>query len=100
MDGPRVRKNARVCGKMPSGPPAPRDLARNMRLIEVDRRTRVHGERAGNGCDPFKPDDVAAGRAYIKAYVEFIHFVEFVYDSTMNAPHGHFEERDVPAKQH
>jgi hypothetical protein len=48
----------------------------------------------------FEPDDVAAGRAYVKAYVEFIHFVEFVYDRTMNAPHGHFEERDVPAKQH
>ena len=48
----------------------------------------------------FEPDGVAAGRAYVKAYVEFIHFVEFVYDSTMNAPHGHFEERDVPAKQH
>jgi len=48
----------------------------------------------------FEPDDVAAGRAYVKAYVEFIHFVEFVYDSTMTTPHGHFEERDVPAKQH
>jgi hypothetical protein len=48
----------------------------------------------------FEPDDVAAGRAYVKAYVEFIHFVEFVFDSTMNAPHGHVEEREVPAKQH
>ena len=48
----------------------------------------------------FESDDVAAGRAFVKAYVEFIHFVEFVYDSTMNPPHGHFEERDVPARQH
>jgi hypothetical protein len=72
----------------------------NMRLIEVDRRTRVHGERAGNGCDPFKPDDVAAGRAYIKAYVEFIHFVERLYDSTMKAPQGHFEEGEAPSKHH
>lgn len=40
----------------------------------------------------FAPDDVAAGRAYVKAYVEFIHFVEFLYDSTMKDPHGHFEE--------
>ena len=46
----------------------------------------------------FEPDDVAAGRAYVKAYVEFIHFVEFVYGGTMNVPHGHFEERVVPAK--
>ena len=46
------------------------------------------------------PDDVAAGRAYVKAYVEFIHFVELLYDSTMNPPHGHFEERDTPATRH
>ena len=48
----------------------------------------------------FEPDDVAAGRAHVKAYVEFIHVVERLYDSTMNAPHGHFEEREVPSKQH
>jgi Family of unknown function (DUF6448) len=40
----------------------------------------------------FNPDDLMAGRAHIKAYVEFIHFVERMYDSAMNAPHGHFEE--------
>jgi hypothetical protein len=40
----------------------------------------------------FAPDDVAAGRAYVKAYVEFIHFVELLYDSTMKDPLGHFEE--------
>jgi uncharacterized protein DUF6448 len=48
----------------------------------------------------FEPDDVAAGREYIKAYVEFIHFVERLYDSTMKTPHGHFEESEAPAKQH
>ena len=41
---------------------------------------------------------MSPGRAYIKAYVEFIHFVELLYDSTMNAPHGHFEQREEPAK--
>ena len=48
----------------------------------------------------FEPDDVAAGRAHVKAYVEFIHFVERLYDSTMNTPHGHFEESEALAKQH
>ena len=48
----------------------------------------------------FAPDDVAAGRAYVKAYVEFIHFVERLYDSTMKTPHGHFEESEALAKQH
>ena len=47
----------------------------------------------------FKSDDIAAGRAYIRAYVEFIHFVERLYDSTMNAPNGHFDEREVASKQ-
>jgi hypothetical protein len=46
----------------------------------------------------FEPDDVAAGREYIKAYVEFIHFVERLYDSTMKTPHGHFVESEALAK--
>jgi hypothetical protein len=44
----------------------------------------------------FEPDDVGAGRAHVKAYVEFIHFVERLYDSTMKTPHGHFEESEAP----
>ena len=48
----------------------------------------------------FKSDDLAGGRAYVKAYVEFIHFVERVYDSTIKAPHGHFEESDAHARAH
>lgn len=46
----------------------------------------------------FDPYDVAAGRAHVKAYVEFIHFVERLYESTATAPHGHFAERETPAK--
>jgi hypothetical protein len=46
----------------------------------------------------FEPDDVAAGRAYVKAYVELIHFVERLYTSTMKTPHGHVEEGEPPAK--
>jgi hypothetical protein len=48
----------------------------------------------------FEPDDLAAGRAHVKAYVEFIHFVELVYDSTMKTPHGHVEGSATPSKQH
>ena len=47
----------------------------------------------------FESDDIAAGRAYIKAYVEFIHFVERLYDTAMKAPHGHFETSE-PSKHH
>jgi len=46
----------------------------------------------------FKVDDLAAGRAYIKAYVGFIHLVERLYDSTMQPSHGHFDEREGPSK--
>ena len=48
----------------------------------------------------FEPDDVAAGRASVKAYVEFIHFVERLYDSAMQPPHGHFDESERPSKNH
>jgi len=46
----------------------------------------------------FSPDDVTTGRAHVKAYVEFIHFVERLYDDMMNTPHGHFEGSQPPSK--
>ena len=48
----------------------------------------------------FRTDDLVAGRAYIKAYVEFIHFVERLYDSTMQSSDGHFDDSDVRSKNH
>jgi hypothetical protein len=48
----------------------------------------------------FRADDIAAGRAYIKAYVEFMHFVERLYDATLKPSHGHYEESEVPSKHH
>jgi hypothetical protein len=40
----------------------------------------------------FRPDDVDAGREYVKAYVEFIHYVERIHQASANPVHGHFEE--------
>ena len=40
----------------------------------------------------FPAGDVAAGRAYVKAYVEFIHYVERVYEAATAVAHGHFDE--------
>jgi hypothetical protein len=48
----------------------------------------------------FKSDDVSAGRAYVKAYVEFIHVAELLYDSLMKAPHGHFDESGRSSNDH
>jgi hypothetical protein len=61
----------------------------------VQERLREHFA-AAMATKAFKSDDLVAGRAHVKAYVEFIHFVERLYDSAMNAPHGHFEEGKVP----
>jgi hypothetical protein len=74
------------------------DPVRHLLTVAVQERL---GQQFGEvmATKTFKPDDVAAGRAHIKAYVEFIHFVERLYDSAMKAPNGHFEESDAPSKQ-
>jgi hypothetical protein len=45
----------------------------------------------------FKAGDVAAGRAYVKAYVEFIHYVERLYEASTTGAHGHFDETEPAA---
>lgn len=40
----------------------------------------------------FKPGDVPAGREFVRAYVEFIHYVERLYEASRSAAHGHFGE--------
>ena len=44
------------------------------------------------GAKEFQAGDVAAGRAYVKAYVEFIHYVERLYEASTTATQGHFDE--------
>ena len=46
----------------------------------------------------FQAADVAAGRLYVKSYVEFIHFVERVYEASATATHGHFDETNAAAR--
>ena len=36
--------------------------------------------------------DVAAGRAHVKAYVAFMHYVERVYEASIAVAHGHVDE--------
>jgi Family of unknown function (DUF6448) len=45
----------------------------------------------------FRAGDVAAGRASVKAYVEFIHYVERVYEASTATAHGHFDETEPAA---
>ena len=42
----------------------------------------------------YDPNDVAAGREYVKAYVEYVHFVERLHEATTKPAPGHFEEAE------
>lgn len=48
----------------------------------------------------FMPSSVARGRAYVSAYVQFIHFVERLYEASVTGAHGHFEEVPPAAAAH
>jgi hypothetical protein len=40
----------------------------------------------------YDPNDVAAGRRYVQAYVEYIHYVERVHQAATSAANGHYVE--------
>jgi hypothetical protein len=40
----------------------------------------------------FGKDDVSAGREYVKGYVEFVHYVERIYEAAKNPAEGHYPE--------
>lgn len=42
----------------------------------------------------YKPDDVAAGREYVEAYVQYVHYVERLYEAATKTAHGHYAEAD------
>jgi hypothetical protein len=48
----------------------------------------------------FDTRDVAAGRAYVNAYVEFVHVVERLYEAAATVPSGHFDEGEAPRTRH
>lgn len=48
----------------------------------------------------FNGADVAAGRAYVKAYVEFIHLVERLHEAAATDAHGHFSDTGESAPGH
>ena len=40
----------------------------------------------------FSKDDLHAGRAFVNAYVEYVHFVETLYETATRPIHGHYDE--------
>ena len=91
--------------------PARRDLGRAIpaadealenRSVEpllkfVGEKTREgileHFKEASGKAD-FDKNDLDAGREYVKAYVDFVHYVERLYEEAPNPVHGHFQESD------
>jgi hypothetical protein len=57
-------------------------------VMESGIRTRFREVSAKT----FKKEDIVAGRAYVKAYVEFVHYVERLYDSAKNPVAGHYSD--------
>jgi hypothetical protein len=43
----------------------------------------------------FNPDDVGEGREFVEAYVEFVHYVERIYEASQKQAHGHFPESEA-----
>ena len=59
---------------------------------------RFHAVRHAQG---FAPNDLAAGREYIAAYVEFIHYIERLYEDATGRAEGHYEEaHEAPTHAH
>ena len=43
----------------------------------------------------YDPQNVEAGREYVKAYVEYIHFVERLHEAIANRAEGHYEDAEA-----
>jgi hypothetical protein len=68
------------------------------RLLSEKMNHRLHEQfKAALKRKTYQKTDILAGRAFVKAYVEFIHYVEAVYNVAAVAVHGHFPESNGPA---
>jgi hypothetical protein len=57
----------------------------------LSKGLRAHFDEA-LGMKDYQSGDVKAGREYVKAYVEFIHYVERLHEAITAPSHGHFDE--------
>ena len=75
-----VLRLAGLSGADPEGIPWPNHLVDRVREGVAQRYDAVASRKR------YAPADVAAGRAYVGAYVDYVHYVERVYDAA--APQG------------
>jgi uncharacterized protein DUF6448 len=60
---------------------------------KVQEGVRTHFEEVVKK-KSFEPNDVAAGRSYVEAYVTYIHYVERLYEAAEKQVSGHYAETD------
>jgi hypothetical protein len=63
----------------------------NLMTTTIQNRIRDHFNEALTKQN-FGQDDLDAGRAFLKAYVEYIHCVEALYETATRPAHGHYPE--------
>jgi hypothetical protein len=64
-----------------------------VKLVTDAVRKGIHEHfHAAAGRRRFDPNDVAAGRKYVEAYVPYVHYVERLWEAATNEVHGHAPE--------
>lgn len=61
-------------------------------LAEAVRRGLKEHFEALRALKGYDPNNVAAGRRYVQAYVEYIHYVERLHEAATTAAEGHYAE--------
>lgn len=61
-------------------------------LVEAVRRGLQEHVESLTALKGYDPNDVAAGRRYVQAYVEYIHYVERLHQAAITTAEGHFAE--------
>lgn len=62
-------------------------------ISEAEKGIRERFERV-SALKDFDRNDVEAGREYVKAYVDYIHYVERLHQAISQSAHGHFAEHE------
>lgn len=70
------------------------DAVESLLTDAIHKGLRAHFD-AANGRKSYAPDDVAAGRAYVEAYVPYVHYVEGLWEAATKPVAGHYPEGDA-----
>jgi hypothetical protein len=68
------------------------------KMLEGAIRKGLHDHfQAASNRAKFDPDDVPAGREYVRAYVPYIHYVEALWEAATGSAEGHYTEPSTHA---